>query len=49
MLVLLPAAQAQAKSLIFDRGDITETYQGNMDTGELTINWGKKTKGGYRS
>jgi hypothetical protein len=43
-LVLAVSAQAQTKTLTFDRGGITETYQANMDTGVLRISWGQKTK-----
>lgn len=43
-LALVTTAQARTYTVTANRGGITETYQGNMDTGELTINWGKKTK-----
>jgi len=44
MLVLATPAQAQAKSLTFDRGGSIETYRADMKTGELTISWGTETK-----
>lgn len=43
-LALVTTAQAQTYTVTANRSGVTETYQGNMDTGELTINWGKKTK-----
>ena len=44
MLVLATPAQAQTKFLTFDRGGSTESYRADMDTGELTISWGKETR-----
>lgn len=43
-LVLATSAHAQTETLTFDRSGITETYQANADTGELTIGWGQETK-----
>lgn len=43
-LALAAAVQAQTNTLTFDRGDVTETYQANADTGELLISWGRETK-----
>jgi hypothetical protein len=43
-LALVTAAQARTYTVTAKTSGVTETYQGNMDTGELTINWGKKTK-----
>jgi len=44
MLVLATTAQAQTKSLTFDRDGSIETYRADMTTGELTISWGTETK-----
>jgi hypothetical protein len=44
MLVLATPAQAQMKPLTLDRGGSTETYRADMDTGELTIRWGKEAQ-----
>ncbi len=43
-LALVTTAQARTYTVTANRDGVTETYQGNMDTGELTIHWGKKTK-----
>lgn len=43
-LALVTTIHAQAYTVTANRGGVTETYQGNMDTGELTISWGQKTK-----
>jgi len=43
-LVLATTVQARMYAVTANRGGVTETYQGNMDTGELTISWGQKTK-----
>lgn len=43
-LALATTVQARTYTVTANRGGITETYQGNMDTGELTISWGQKTK-----
>jgi hypothetical protein len=43
-LALAATAQAQTNTLTFDRGGVTETYQANADTGDLTIRWGQETK-----
>lgn len=43
-LALTATVQAQTKTLTFDRGGQTETYQANIDTGELSISWGRETK-----
>ncbi|WPC05250.1 hypothetical protein SBP02_00430 [Pseudomonas benzenivorans] len=43
-LALASAIYAQTYTVTVNRGEVTETYQGNMDTGELTISWGKETK-----
>lgn len=44
MLALAAPAQAQTKSLTFDRDGSIETYRADMTTGELTISWGTETK-----
>ncbi|MGE4408410.1 hypothetical protein [Pseudomonas sp.] len=44
LLALATSAYAQTYTVTVNRGEATETYQGNMDTGELTIHWGKETK-----
>lgn len=43
-LGLSTAVQAQKNTLTFFREGVTETYQANMDTGDLMISWGKETK-----
>jgi hypothetical protein len=43
-LALTATVQAQTNTLTFDRKGVTETYQANADTGELTISWGQETK-----
>jgi hypothetical protein len=44
MLVLAIPAQAQTYTVTANRSEVTESYQGNMDTGELTISLGTETK-----
>lgn len=41
---LMTAAQAHTYTVTANRGGVIETYQGNMDTGELTITRGDKTE-----
>lgn len=43
-LALVTIAQARTYTVTANRGGVTETYQADIDTGELTIHWGKKTK-----
>jgi hypothetical protein len=43
-LALVTTIHAQTYTVTASRGGATETYQGNMDTGELTISWGQETK-----
>lgn len=43
-LALATTIHAETYTVTANRGGVTETYRGNMDTGELTINWGQKTK-----
>lgn len=43
-LALATTIYAQTYTVTANRGEVTETYQGNMDTGELTISWGAETK-----
>ena len=44
MLVMAIPAQAQTYTVTANRGEVSETYQGNMDTGELMISWGTEAK-----
>ncbi|MBE7374318.1 hypothetical protein [Pseudomonas lopnurensis] len=44
LLALATSLYAQTYTITVNRGEATETYQGNMDTGELTIHWEKETK-----
>jgi hypothetical protein len=44
MLVLAIPAQAQTYTVTANRSEVTESDQGNMNTGELTISWGTETK-----
>lgn len=43
-LLLTTTVQAQNHTITVNRSGVAETYQGNMETGELTINWGQNTK-----
>lgn len=43
-LALITTAQARNYTVTANKGGVTETYRADMDTGELTIKWGKKTK-----
>lgn len=44
LLVLTTTVQAQTYTVTVNRDGVAENYQGNMETGELTISWGQKTK-----
>lgn len=43
-LALATTIYAQTYTVTANKGEISETYQGNMNTGELTISWGTETK-----
>ena len=43
-LALVATVQAQTYTVAANKDGVTESYQGNMDTGELTISWGTETK-----
>lgn len=43
-LALATTLHAQTYTVTANRGEVTEIYQGNMDTGELTISWGAESK-----
>lgn len=42
-LALATSAYAQKETLTFTRNGTTETYQENMESGELTVSWGTET------
>lgn len=43
-LTLATTIHAQTYTAVTNRGEVTETHRANMNTGELTIRWGKETK-----
>lgn len=43
-LALAPTIHAQTYTVTANRDGVTETYQGDMDTGELTVSRGQETK-----
>lgn len=43
-LTLTTTLHAQTYTATTKRGKVTETHQADMNTGELTIRWGKETK-----